>query len=228
MTYHKPVSIIEVLGMIERNFEWTDDLVRKFVQQSGGFNMLMQDIDFRQFKAQHTGKKYPEGILSFRGGVNEFVMWHPDLVTYQEWCAAHLDKGMNSKIESVKNSSDETLTVGDETNFGKIFCFKIFEGLLLVGSDSTEAIAQNMNNVHPKKEIQRDDFYLLLIQLYPGLEDDGFLLHKTYEYFDIDKICLTESEKVECQKSYKKAIETISKILLLNSLMKNRFNTNAK
>lgn len=190
------------------------------------FQALQTYIDFNE--KLKKGKKYPEGIIGFsKYGI---ALWGGTMPkpTYQDWVDDCLGQGLN--IFSVKNSLGEILSIGDETNFGKIQCFKIHNESIWVGANKVEdgGIAPNMNDVHPKKKEKQDDLYLLLIELFPELKNDGFLIQKTFEFFGLNEIVISDFTKKEQQKIYKEMVEDIRNGLLLRSLIQNRFHTEKK
>ncbi|MES3006126.1 MAG: hypothetical protein V4664_04230, partial [Patescibacteria group bacterium] len=97
---------------------------------------------------------------------------------YQKWVGHHLSLG--HRINSVQNSSGETLTVGDETNYGKIIEIKIGnDGLLKINCDAPYFII-NPDAVHPAKPVLKtEDGYIL---------QNGDFIHVVEEDFSIESM----------------------------------------
>lgn len=174
---------------MEKNFEWNDnmayELIRYALKDRKSFyeeNTVREVV--LDFKHKYSPKKnkYPEGILSFKRNIQnsdpnfaDVAFFDKASVPYVEWIQRCFNDSMH--ILTVKNSSGEILTVGDETNFGKIFCFKIFEDQILVGTKKERTaeeffrdiktigitivdspVSQNMNDVHPVKSAEKNKY----------------------------------------------------------------------
>ncbi len=65
----------------------------------------------------------------------------------------------------------------------------------------------------------------LLERLYPSIKNDGFLLHKTMEYFGLNDIPICESDKKDHKERYDYALKWAQNSVVLNSLIETRFHT---
>ena len=132
--------------------------------------------------------KYPKGIITLSKD-NCIYSWGSD--SYDNEVDNALKLGF--KIQTVRNLSHELLGIDEETNYGKIYCFKIFKDQILVGADNGvigiayPPVAPNMNDVHPKKKA--------------FVTDDGYEIEKDQNYSLVNKCSfnLTESFKFTTQ-----------------------------
>jgi len=101
---------------MEKQFEWTDELVAKFSEELksplGSQNFWKKLMDFKESKSQ---KKYPEGIISFKStektdGRDVFTQ-RTKYYDYNKFCKEQFER--KDEIWSVQNGN-EVLTVGDK------------------------------------------------------------------------------------------------------------------
>lgn len=139
--------------MSEKDNFWTDELRIKFADfcMSKPRDMLI-DLLIQNFKLKFSKPKYPEGIMSFRDNDKSYI--YP-LSKNGKYCFDNntLESMLgrnNLQIYSVKNSSNETLTIGDETNYGKIYSFEIVNDEIAVHTERKQPPSY-INSVHPKE-----------------------------------------------------------------------------
>ncbi len=149
-----------------------------------GFGIYKDFEDFEMCQESKRAEKekqkdaiYPQGILSFNHnhGIQMFneSMWS-NFGGYNQWVRESLAAG--SKIQIVKNSLGEVLTVGDMTNFGKIESFGIYPNSIRVDlSVKGQECAKHFDAVHPAKAFVTEDGYKI---------EDGCLVTLVYPDFN--------------------------------------------
>ncbi len=161
--------------MSEKEFVWTDELVFQFAEYRRKVNqtsVIHDAISTFKHYAKSNGLLdspketiYPKGILAFkyipRDNKGNVAYCLDAKTTYQEWVSAHINTPP-CEIYSVRNSSNETLTVGDETNYGKLEFINIYCGrLATMFSESTGLVNKWIDEVHPKQVLKTTDEYEL-------------------------------------------------------------------
>lgn len=134
-------------GFSDALTEWTEDLYENLKQIRDALERVVPVF-----------QKYPDGILDvyLNGPGRAITSFNNTKLDYQQWCKEllFLDK---HDIYRVKNSHDEILCIGDETNNGIITGFQISDsGLhLLAMYDSNAYPLIFINLVHPKKKAKQ-------------------------------------------------------------------------
>ncbi len=109
------------------------------------FSKIVDEVESVK-STQPKKPAYPDGILAMSNmwGVSYFKDRKVD-TPYHQWVKDYFIH-LEGHIHSVRNSSGEVLTVGDETEIGKIKRFSIQNGAIIVNGEGFE---WNVNCVHP-------------------------------------------------------------------------------
>lgn len=143
---------------MKKEFEWNNELFDGFIKY---YKRLSEDepididVVIHSFKRKHSAQEYPTGINSFSDNcsrnrfyqVFELSTSCPD--DYQLWVSYNIKR----PIHSVTNIHQEVLTVGDQTNYGKIDGFEIKDGALMARYLPYSGTYIDIDEVHPAKTV---------------------------------------------------------------------------
>ncbi len=153
----KEIAIDYALGAIGRNklTYWehfkSEHYKKEFIVDANP--NITKKFEKIEFDLPPKEREYPKGIIAFSyNGIPHFP--HNKAIDYQLWCKWHFSQ-TSSEIHSVTNSSDETLTIGQETNHGKISSIKIENDILVVYCDGFSWLYV-VDEVHPKQVLKTE------------------------------------------------------------------------